>query len=311
MASNGTTVAPWRAWRRVITRSVADLFANDGLTWAASLAFYTLLSAFPLVIAIIIVASYVTDPAWVAERIIDAVNEFVPSESLDPQAILDSAVRERDRLGIVAAAIVLVSGRRVLGTLVVAFDRMSDVDQADDPIRRRSLLELALVGGLVVLAAIAVSTRPALAFVERAVGLTPASAEVIGRIATELSQTVLIFLALTLVYAVVPLGTRLWRAVLIAAAVTTALFLATRAAVTAVVTLIWSAIETIYGPLALAVFLLTWVYWVAVVVLFGASLSSHIKVMLIEGASVAETRRRHVPRTSPPPIEGEAAAPSD
>jgi len=52
-------------WPLVINRSVRDLFANDGLVWAAGLAFYTLLSFFPLVIAVIIAASYLTDPQWV------------------------------------------------------------------------------------------------------------------------------------------------------------------------------------------------------------------------------------------------------
>lgn len=63
----------------------------------------------------------------------------------------------------------------------------------------------------------------------------------------------------------------------------------------------------LYGPLAAAAFLLTWVDWVALIVLFGASLWSPVKVMHLEGASVQETERRHVARTEDPANEPAAS----
>lgn len=293
--------AAWRQgrWPKIVDQSIRDLFANDGLVWAAALSFYALLSFFPLVIAIIILASYMTDPAWIGERIVDAVNEFVPAERIDPVALVEGARRERGRLGIVAVVVVLIAGRRILGTLTLAMDRMSDVDQRDDSFRRRALIELLLVGGIVGVAALAIVTRPILAMVERSLGIATSVDTTFTPILVEVLQTVLIFAAFALVYAVVPLGERMWRAVLIASAAATVIFLITRAAFTALVDLLWQSLSTLYGPLATAAFLLTWVYWVALIVLFGASLSSHIKVMHLEGASVQETERRHVARTEP------------
>ena len=291
----------------VINRSVRDLFASDGLVWAASLAFYTLLSFFPLVIMVIIVSSYFTDPQWVGERIVNGVNQFVPGEQIDPTALVGGARQERERLGIIAVVVVLFTGRRVLGTLILALDRMSDVDQRDDSFRRRSLTEATLVAGVAVAAIMAVATRPVLSFVERSLGREPAGDDRLTWVLVELAQTLLIFGAFTLVYAVVPLGQRMWRAVLIASASVTALFLVTRAAFTALVDLLWETLATLYGPFATAAFLLTWVYWVALIVLIGASLSSHIKVMSLEGASVHDTERRHVARTENPSAEPAAS----
>ena len=42
-----------------------------------------------------------------------------------------------------------------------------------------------------------------------------------------------------------------------------------------------------YGPLAVATVLLTWAWYVGMIVLFGASLASHAKVMRLEGQSLS------------------------
>lgn len=287
-----------RRWPTIVSRSIRDLFANDGLVWAAGLSFFALLSFFPLVIMVIIVASYVTDPQWIGERIVNGVNEFVPTEQIDPAVLVDGARQERERLGIIAAIVILVTGRRILGTLTLAMDRMSDVDQRDESFRRRAATEVILFVGILAAAGLAVATRPLLSLVERAIGEVTSAANQVTLVLTEILQTLLIFGTFTLVYAVVPLRKRIWRAVLIAAAAVTVLFLATRAVFTEVVDLLWQSLATLYGPLATAAFLLTCVYCVALIVLFGASLSSHIKVMHLEGAGVEEAERRHVARTS-------------
>jgi uncharacterized BrkB/YihY/UPF0761 family membrane protein len=56
----------------------------------------------------------------------------------------------------------------------------------------------------------------------------------------------------------------------------------------------WASFTLIYGPLTLAALLLTWGWFLGLIILFGGSLASHIKVMVIEGRSPAEAERRHV-----------------
>jgi uncharacterized BrkB/YihY/UPF0761 family membrane protein len=76
--------------------------------------------------------------------------------------------------------------------------------------------------------------------------------------------------------------------------VATVLFLAARTLFLAVVDSIWSSFDLIYGPLALGALLLLWAWYIGMVVLFGGSLASHVKVMLVEGKSAGEAERRHV-----------------
>jgi len=57
---------------------------------------------------------------------------------------------------------------------------------------------------------------------------------------------------------------------------------------------LWASFVLIYGPLALAALLLTWSWVVGLIVLFGGSLASHVKVMVIEEQSAEDAERLHV-----------------
>jgi uncharacterized BrkB/YihY/UPF0761 family membrane protein len=97
-------------------------------------------------------------------------------------------------------------------------------------------------------------------------------------------------------YTVVPYGERHRRSALAGAIAATALFLLVRAGFLAVFDRLWESVSLIYGPLALAALPLTWAWVVALIVLVGGSLTSHINVMLVEGSSAQDAERRHVAR---------------
>jgi hypothetical protein len=74
----------------------------------------------------------------------------------------------------------------------------------------------------------------------------------------------------------------------------TGLVLAARAIFLATLDRLWASFALIYGPLALAALLLTWGRFLGLILLFGGSLASHVKVMVIEGWSAQEAERCHV-----------------
>jgi len=67
-----------------------------------------------------------------------------------------------------------------------------------------------------------------------------------------------------------------------------------RAIALAVLNRPWASYSLIYGPLTLVALLLTWGWILGPITLFGGSLASHVKVMLIEGGGAAEAEQRHV-----------------
>ena len=93
-----------------------------------------------------------------------------------------------------------------------------------------------------------------------------------------------------LVYAFVPHDTRLRRAVFIGAGTAATLFLIAQAMFNVMAGRIWDTLGLLYGPLARAALLLSWIWYVAVITLACGGFASHIKMMLLEGATLERLR---------------------
>lgn len=76
----------------------------------------------------------------------------------------------------------------------------------------------------------------------------------------------------------------------------TALFLLTEGIFGRVADRIWATLSVLYGSLALAVLLLSWSWYVALITLACGGFASHIKVMILERRSATEAGERHVHR---------------
>ena len=280
----------------MVRRSLCDLWANNVLEWAAALAFYALLSLFPLALAGASVAAYVVEPAWAVARLTDLLDGFVPPGVVDAESIVAGAIAERGRVGLLAILAWVVAGRRILGALVTALDRVSDVDDRRESASRRIFVEVVLLLGIGTLFALALSAGPLFDLLWQTAELAPGprrAAVAVGVAATRALLLVATFYAL---YVFVPHGNRGHRAALVGAGAAAALFLAARTLFLVALDRIWASFSLIYGPLAIAAVLLVWAWYVSLIVLFGGSLASHAKVMLAEGRSADEAERRHVAR---------------
>jgi YihY family inner membrane protein len=186
-----------------------------------------------------------------------------------------------------------LAGRRILGALVTALDRVSDVDARQETVRRRVLVELIALGGIGLLFLVALMARSLLGFVWEAVwGNEPSTplAWAVGAAVHALALGVSFFA----LYTFVPHGERNARAALIGAVAATVLVLVVRLIFLAALDRLWASFALIYGPLTLAALLLTWGWFLGLIILFGGALASHVKVMVIEGRGASEAERRHV-----------------
>jgi membrane protein len=278
---------------RVLRQTMRDVWAAQAIEWAAALACYGVLSVFPLLLAGAALASYVVSPSVVTARLSLFVEGILPAGVVDVDPIVSAAIAARGQVGLSAIVLWVLAGRRILGALVTALDRVSDVDVRHETVRRRALVELVVLAGIGLLFLMALMARSLLGFLWEAVWGSTAStplAWVVGA-AVHLALLVLAFFAL---YTVVPHGERNARAALIGAIAATVLVLVVRAIFVAVLGRLWVSFELIYGPLTLAALLLTWGWFLGLIILFGGSLASHVKVMVIEGHSRSEAERRHV-----------------
>lgn len=267
-------------WPEVFLQTGRDLWANHALEWAAALAFYGLLSFLPLLLAAAAIAAYLVEPEWAIDWMTMLTEAVLPADVVDTERLVTLAIDNQGRVGIVGILAWLFGGRRILGALITALDLVSDVDEQRETAGRRLLVESALLLGLGGLVVLTLMVGPRLA--------PPGSA------AASLATVLLLLGGFYVLYTVVPLGARGRGAALIGAAAATVLFLAARTLFVTFLDWIWASVDLIYGPLAIAAVLLLWGWYAGLVVLFGGSLASHVKVMRDEGGSANEARLRHV-----------------
>ena len=277
--------AETQAWRDVLVVTSRDLWASGVFEIAATLAFYAVLSLFPLMIVGIIATSYFADPEWVTEQAIAVLGTYLPAGEADIMEIVESAIAKRRRVGILSIVVFLATGRRILGALTSALNRVSDVQQEAESVRRRLGVELAMAMGLAVTVVLALASGPLIRLTWSTARVLPGPDSTAVRIIQEAMQVLLLLSVFALVYAIVPQGKRMWRAVLAGAGVATVLFLVAQAVFTVLTDYIWPNLMLLYGRHAAVALLLVWAWYVALVTLIGGALASHVKVIVLERAT--------------------------
>lgn len=147
---------PVRRTGQVVVQSVKDTFIDSGPQWAAALAYYVLLSAFPLMIIAVSAASFFTDTETIlVERLTASLALWVPQEDRIEE-VVQQAVASRGQIGTLAFAGLVWSGTRVFGTLTRAMNIAFDADESYGFIKR-FLIEfvMLLTIGLVFISALA------------------------------------------------------------------------------------------------------------------------------------------------------------
>src|SRR5919107_844427 len=127
---------------QVLRRTLRDVWAGQAMEWAAALAFYGVLSVFPLLLAGAALASYVVSPSVVTARLSAVVEGVLPAGVVDVDPIVSAAIAARGQVGLLVIVLWVLAGRRIFGALVTALDRVSDVDARHETVRRRALVEL-------------------------------------------------------------------------------------------------------------------------------------------------------------------------
>lgn len=278
---------------QVLRQTLGDLWAAQVMELAAALAFYGVLSLFPLVLAGTALASWVVPPEVVSAQLATLVESTVPPELVDVAPLVSSAIAARFRTSLFAIVLWVLAGRRIFGALVTALDRVSDVDARQETVARRALVEVVALVGVGLLFAVAVIVQPVLALFWDSSRSDHAIFSWPWLIGAGVHALVL-FVAFVALYSIVPHGERNYRAVAIGAFVATCLALLLRVGVGALFDQFWANYSLMYGPLALAAILLTWSWVFGLIVLFGGSLASHVKVMVFAGKGAEETEARHV-----------------
>lgn len=268
------------------TRAVGQLWAlgrcvaqavrtHDAPALASSVAYYALLSVFPLVLLGTAVAASFLDEAQIRAGLAAALTTYLPPEAAEAvQRTVAETVRVRRPAGLLALLVFLWSGSAAAGAVRHALNRLLGVTAAR-PFWRRKLVELgatllfaALLGASLSLAvARAVLVRLAPQLGPHVARLLP-EVEALGRLGPPLFG----LLTFALAYRILPARRLPWRPLAAGALAAAALFEVARAVAFRALAG-FARYELVYGSLAGAIVFLVWVYAAALILLVGAAVA--------------------------------------
>jgi len=275
------------AWRtgQVVIQAGRDFFDDNGPQWAAAVAYYALLSLFPLLLAGVSVAAYVVDADQVIAAVESRLGDFIPNGSDQVASIVHNAIEARGPAGLLSLLTLLWSGTRVFSAITKALNIAFDVD---DPYGffRRFLVEaimLCTIGGLFLLAA--------------GVNLGLDLLAEYGPLSTiwgggrALISAALLLLTFGLLYRFVPRRRPSWQAAAVGAVVATILFLLARPLFLGYVTR-FGRYNLIYGSFGIVILLILWSWIVSLIVLFGGEITETSQRLLVEWRPLDQKRAR-------------------
>jgi membrane protein len=258
-------------WTRIGRRAVTGFLEHESLQNAGSMAYFSILSVFQLLVLGVVVMSYFLGEGEARDFVIQQVQAGTPMDPETITAIIDGVIESRGGIGLVSGAFLLWGALGVFSAL------NRGIATAFVATKPRGFLADKLVGlavmavtGLLGVASIAIGILTGI--LQRAaddvLGSLPGGGLAVGAIGF-VAPIILIFVAFLAIYRLVPnrhvtLG-EVWPGALLA----TLLWTILRIGFTWYTTDI-ANYESAFGPISAAISLLVFLYFASVIVLLGA-----------------------------------------
>lgn len=288
MTAQASRGATWvrRAFARVraevrltglaIWRGALSFYDSEDLTFAASIAYYSLLSLFPfLLLAVSLIAS-LTSTESDRKAVLDFVLQYFPRQFSFVTDQLDAMQRAPGRLTAAGSLLLIWAAMGVFGAITSAINHAWGVDKQPSFFKHKLISFVMLVAAslLLLLALLVVTATSITEAGWFANVLTRAPAlEVLRSFAVRWATTFTFIIVVGLVFYFVPNARVRFRDVWVGAVVTGLLWRAAFAGFSFYVRDI-SRFQSIHGSIAAVVVFLFWIYTSAVILLFGAELTA-------------------------------------
>jgi membrane protein len=273
------------AWE-IVRQAVKDFFRDDAPQWAAAIAYYALLSIFPLLLAVVSIAAYFVQPDWAIERATRLLGEYVPSGTLQIEQVVRDAIDQRSTVSVLSAVALIWAGTRVFAVMTKALNVAYDVNEFHGYWRRAAVQVVTfLTLGLFFIVALVSE------FVLNWMWMALQMPEVPRWLLRAVAPGVLLVVALFLILHFMPKRRVDWRATLAGAVLTSGMFYAARQLFEGYVER-FANYSLVYGSLAIVITLIVWAWVLAMLLLLGGKVVSHIQSIWIEGIPPEEVERR-------------------
>ena len=258
-----------------IWRGVTGFYNSDDLTFASSIAYYSLASLFPFFLLVFSIIAGVTSNEQDRAAVLGFVLRYFPRQFEFVTTQLDSLQQARIQLGVAGSLLMVWAAMGVFGAITSAVNHAWGVEKQPSYLKHKLvsfvMLVMAslllLVGLLLVSAMNVVQARWFSAVLARAPGLL-----VLEGLALKWASTVTFILVVGLVFYFVPNAKVRFRDVWVGAVVTGLLWRAALAAFS------WYVRDlsrfSVHGSIAAVVVFLFWIYTSAVIFLYGVEVTA-------------------------------------
>ncbi len=288
----------------LVYRTLREMSADDATHMAAGLAYYAVLSLFPLTVGLISLLGLLLEPETLEGEIFGFFQTYLPFSKELLAANIEAAGNIHGFLGVISFFGLFWSASLMFGAISRSVNRAWDVHQ-DRPFYIDKLRHIAMAFSVAPLFLMSVSTTAALQMLE-GVEL-PQLGEMVflqnNAIAT-LSRLLPFLFSLTIflmIYKFTPNTRTYWRYIWPGALLAAVLFEVSKSVFVFYVDN-YSNYEEVYGSLASVIVLLGWTYFSGLILITGAEFSSEYERMrhgVERGQVVAEHRSRTSGDASP------------
>ena len=266
------TIPPLRSLLGRLGAAGRAFWRCDGPSWAAAIAYYSLLSLIPLLLVLAAAAAVVVDPKWAVALATHYLGGYLPQGAAPVWQAATHALDAWRHRGWLFVLPLLWTGSLVFGALDRALNIAFD-SAGRSGLLKRLAVRLAMLLTLGALFVVALLTQLALGAV---VALRPQPADhwALGALALA-APALLLWLAFLLAYRLVPRQRPAWRLAAVGAGVATALLYFVRPLFLGYVARV-ASYGLVYGPLAGVVVAVLWSWIFAMVMLYGGQVASSL-----------------------------------
>jgi membrane protein len=258
----------------LMVRTIQELGHNDAAHLSAGIAYYSLLSLFPLLLGLMAILGTFLPSETVQKEIFDFLEANMPMAVDLVQRNIVNVIQFRSRLGIIGLGGVFWTGSLMFGAISRAINRAWNVHR-DRPFYIRKLRDLGMTLGTSILFLISQGAT-AVFSVLHSFNLPPLPFPAINpnvNIASRLLAFFIILVIFLLLYKFIPNTKTHWRYIWTGALLAAVLFEASRNLLVLYLNN-FAHYEMIYGSVVSIIALLIWMFFSAHILIFGAAFSA-------------------------------------
>jgi membrane protein len=258
-----------------IWRGVVGVYHSDDLTFAASIAYYSLLSLFPFFLLLFAIIAKVTSSEQDRTAVLNFVLNYFPRQFDFVQSQLAAWQQTQVQLGVAGSLLMIWAAMGVFGAITSAVNHAWGVEKQPSYFKHKMIslvmlvmASLLLLGALILVSAISVvDARWFSSVLERRQGLL-----VLQTVAVKMASTVAFIFVVGFIFYFVPNAKVRFRDVWVGAVVTG---LAWRGALAG---FSWYVRDlsrfSVHGSIAAVVVFLVWIYISAIILLYGVEVTA-------------------------------------